>query len=113
MSGEQGSYGATTIKDSIKTLTDMKDDTVLLALSVITMTVMIITLLIYFYVSGTSFSDGLRVRDCKNMDTMFATLNGKIRSIDTHKEQYKYSLRDYYIKSAYNACSGGIIKMDM
>ena len=110
MSGEQGSYGATTIKDSIKTLTDMKDDTVLLALSVITMTVMIITLLIYFYVSGTSFSDGLRVRDCKNMDTMFATLNGKIRSIDTHKEQYKYSLRDYYIKSAYNACSGGNYK---
>jgi hypothetical protein len=98
------------LTNSVNTLKDMKDDTVLLALSVITMTVIFLTLIVYFYFSGTLFSDGLRVRDCKYMDTMFGTLNGKLRSIDTNNELYQYSLRDYYIKSAYNACSGGNYK---
>jgi hypothetical protein len=98
------------LTEGIKTLTEMKDDTVLRALSIVTITVMFITLLVYFYFSGTLFSSGLRVRDCKYMDTMFGTLNGKIRSIDTNNEMYQYSLRDYYIKSAYNACSGGDYK---
>jgi hypothetical protein len=99
-----------TLNKGLKTLTEMKDDTVLLALSIVTMTVIFITLLVHFYFSGTLFSDGLRVRNCKNMDTMFGTLNGKLRSIDTNNEMYQYSFRDYYIKSAYNACSGGNYK---
>ena len=98
------------LNNGMKALSEMKDNTVLLALSVITMTVMLITMLVYVYISGTIFSDGLRVRDCKSMDTMFGTLNGKIQSIDTNNELYQYSLRDYYIKSAYNACSGGNYK---
>jgi len=74
------------------------------------MTVMFITLAVYFYFSGTIFSSGLRARDCKYMDTMFGSLNGKIKSVDPNNEMYQYSLRDYYIKSAYNACSGGNYK---
>ena len=67
-------------------------------------------ILVHFYFSGTFFSDGLRVRECKNMDTMFGILHGKLKSIDTNNEMYQYALRDYYIKSAYNACSGGNYK---
>ena len=99
-----------TLNKGLKTLTEMKDDSVLLALFIVTMTVIFITLLVHFYFSGTLFSDGLRVRNCKNMDTMFGTLNGKLNSIDINNEMYQYSLRDYYIKSAYNACSGGNYK---
>jgi hypothetical protein len=104
------STAADKLNEGLDQLKAMKDDTVLLALSVITMTVIFLTLIVYFYFSGTLFSDGLRVRDCKYMDTMFGTLNGKLRSIDTNNELYQYSLRDYYIKSAYNACSGGNYK---
>jgi hypothetical protein len=94
----------------MKTMTEMKEETVLTALSIVIMTVVIISFLVHFYFSGTIFSDGLRARECKNMDTMFGTLNGRIRSIDTNNELYQYPLRDYYIKSAYNACSGGNYK---
>jgi hypothetical protein len=52
----------------------------------------------------------MKARDCTFMDTMYGTLNGKIISIQTDNEMYQYSLRDYYIKSAYNACSGGNYK---
>jgi hypothetical protein len=99
-----------TINNGLKSLTDMKEDTVVLALSIVLMTAMFITLLVYFYFSGTLFTAGLRSRDCKYMDTMYGTLNGKLNSIDTNSELYQYSLRDYYIKSAYNACSGGNYK---
>jgi hypothetical protein len=98
------------LTEGMKTLTEMNDNTVLRALSIITMTVMFITLAVYFYFSGTLFSSGLRARDCKYMDTMFGSLNGKIKSVDPNNEMYQYSLRDYYIKSAYNACSGGNYK---
>jgi len=96
-----------TVKNAVKSLSDMKDDTVTLAASIVAIVLLLIALLAYMYVSGTFFSDGLNVRNCKNMDEMFGTLNGKIISIDTTNELYQYSLRDYYIKSAYNACSGG------
>lgn len=99
-----------TVKNAVKSLSDMKDDTVTMAASIVAIMILLIALLAYMYVSGTFFSDGLNVRNCKNMDDMFGTLNGKIISIDATNELYQYSLRDYYIKSAYNACSGGNYK---
>jgi hypothetical protein len=99
-----------TVKNAVKSLSDMKDDTVTMAASIVAIMILLIALLAYMYVSGTFFSDGLNVRNCKNMDEMFGTLNGKIISIDATNELYQYSLRDYYIKSAYNACSGGNYK---
>lgn len=49
----------------------------------------------------------LQKRLCNNMDALYGDLNGKIRSIDYNLEDYKHRLKDYYIKSAYNCCSGG------
>jgi hypothetical protein len=98
------------VKNAIKTISSMKDETVVQAASFVAIIVLLIALLVYIYFSGTIFSDGLNVRNCKNMDEMFGTLNGKIRSIDPANELYQYSLRDYYIKSAYNSCSGGNYK---
>ena len=91
-------------------LLNMKNSKINLAFSVITILIIVIIVFVYFYYSGSIFTDGMRKRDCKYMDEMYGTLNGKIRSIETTKEMYQYSLRDYYIKSAYNACSGGNYK---
>ena len=59
---------------------------------------------VYFYT--------LQERLCNNMNTLYGDLNGKIRSVDYNLEDYKYKLKDYYIKTAYNACSGGSYKND-
>jgi hypothetical protein len=96
--------------DAIKSLTDMREQTVIKAISIVSITVILIALLVYFYYSGTIFTDSLKVRDCKYMDDMFGTLNSPMQSIDVNNEMYQYSFRDYYIKSAYNACSGGNYK---
>ena len=45
------------------------------------------------------------------MDNVYGTLNGKIKSIDS-SNQFDYLFRDYYIKTAYNCCSGGNYKND-
>jgi len=45
------------------------------------------------------------------MDSIYGGLNGKIQSIDD-SEQFNYTFKDYYIKTAYNCCSGGNYKND-
>jgi hypothetical protein len=40
------------------------------------------------------------------MGSIYGDLNGKIKSID-NSEQFNYTFKDYYIKTAYNCCSGG------
>jgi len=107
---ETGTGAAEMAKKALDELKNMQEDTVFKAFSIVTTVIILIAFMIYFYYSGTIFSDSLNVRDCKNMDEMFGTINGKIRSIDTNNELYQYSLRDYYIKSAYNCCSGGNYK---
>ena len=54
---------------------------------------------------------GLRARNCNFMDSIYGDLNGKIRSIDNNNN-FNYKFKDYYIKSAYNCCSGGNYKND-
>lgn len=103
--------GATkAIEEGFNQLKNMQEGTALKAFKIVTIFIILLSFMVYFYFSGTIFSDGMKVRDCKYMDDMFGTLNGKIKSIDTNNELYQYSLRDYYIKSAYNSCSGGNYK---
>lgn len=61
---------------------------------------------VYFYYST------LESRECNNMKSIYGELNGKIVSIDTSSESSQYTLKDYYIKSAYNCCNGGNYKND-
>ena len=37
---------------------------------------------------------------------------GKVRNVDITKDGYTHNLLDYYVKTAYNACSGGQYKND-
>lgn len=54
----------------------------------------------------------LPTNECNQMDTLYGELNGKLRSINDADPQCSYLFRDYYIKTAYNACSGGKYKND-
>lgn len=94
-----------TINNAIKTVTEMKESTAVFLIVVITLMIILIAIIYYFYYSG------LRSRECKQMNALYGELNGKIRSIDS-SDTFNYGLRDYYIKSAYNCCSGGSYKND-
>lgn len=101
-----------TINNVISNIQNMKESTAVTALTVVTLTIIVIAFLYYFYYSGTIFTSGLRAKECTNFETLYGSLNGKLRSIDTKLDKFKYTLKDYYIKSAYNACSGGNYKND-
>jgi hypothetical protein len=94
-----------TINNALKSLTEMKESTVVVLLVSITLLFILIAIIYYFYYSG------LRSRQCKNMNDVYGELNGKIKSIDD-SDLFNYAFRDYYIKSAYNCCSGGSYKND-
>jgi len=67
----------------------------------------IIVLLIYFY-----YMYNLSSRECSSMDSLYSTNKSYISSIDYSKPTSNYTLKDYYIKTAYNCCSGGAYKND-
>ena len=52
--------------------------------------------------------------DSANCDTISRLYkdSGKVYSINADKEDYNYTLSDYYVKTAYNACSSGQFKND-
>jgi hypothetical protein len=101
------------IKTMISSLSDLKDSTMILVLSVGIMVIILITIAYYLYYTGSIFTDPLIKRECDRMNTIYGgELNGNIRSIDTTSKNYDHTLRDYYIKTAYNACSGGSYRID-
>jgi hypothetical protein len=61
----------------------------------------------YYYIKN------LESKECKKINSLYPEMNGKISSIkklnvdDNAPTNYTHNLRDYYIKTAYNACSSG------
>jgi len=45
--------------------------------------------------------------ECNNMNNLYPTVDGNIKSINVNDPDCSGNLYDYYIKTAYNACSGG------
>lgn len=54
----------------------------------------------------------LENRECNALDDMYPSLNSNIRSLDSTDPDCQYALRDYYIKTSFNCCSGGGYKND-
>ena len=94
------------IKFAITDITNVKDSTVVLLIAMISIIIIIVVILYYIYYSR------LKKRECNLMDSVYGTLNGNITSIKPILENFKYTFKDYYIKSAYNCCSGGNYKND-
>ena len=93
------------MNNAIKSVTEMKESTAVFLIIVITLIIILISFLYYFYYSR------LRSKECSIMNSIYGELNGKIRSID-NSELFNYTFKDYYIKTAYNCCSGGSYKND-
>jgi hypothetical protein len=94
-------------KELMNNIKNMRDSTAILLITFITLFIILLVSIIYFF-----YFRPLRERECDFMDTMYGTVNGKIQSIDTNLDDFKYNLRDYYIKTAYNCCNGGKYKND-
>ena len=68
----------------------------------------IIIIFISIYVSNTLKKDK---KNCDKIEKLYPE-NPKISSINPEDANYKFKLRDYYIKTAYNCCSAGKYKND-
>lgn len=95
-----------TINNAVKSVKEMKETTFILLIVVVTLLIILISLLYYFYYRS------LKKRECKDMNSNYGTLRTKITSIDKSLEDFGHTFKDYYIKTAYNCCSGGNYKND-
>jgi len=92
------------LKDAfINSIKDFKESTSVVLITTITFVIILIAFIFYFYYTS------LRSKNCSLMDSIYGNLNGKIKSID-NSEQFNYTFKDYYVKTAYNCCSGGNYK---
>ena len=51
--------------------------------------------------------------ECNYMDTLYPSVNGNISPITSGVADLSGNFYDYYVKTAYNACSGGSYKNDV
>ena len=52
-------------------------------------------------------------KECDFMNNLYGALNGNLRSISASDPDCSANLNEYYVKTAYNACSGGSYKNDV
>ncbi len=76
----------TTMTDKISNITDtiktMNDTTAIFILTIVNMVIIGLALLLYFFYTGTIFSNGLRKKGVSLMDTMYGSINGKIQKLE-------------------------------
>jgi hypothetical protein len=68
--------------------------------------IIVVMIIYYLYVSR------LPKTECDKFNDLYSTINSNISPLNSNDPNCKYLLRDYYIKSAYNCCSGGSYKND-
>jgi len=68
--------------------------------------VLVISFIIYYI-----YLSNLQNRECKFFDKKYSTKTSLV-AINKNAQQCQYKFRDYYIKTAYNCCSGGSYKND-
>lgn len=75
-------------------------------------TYLIIVIIIVFSIMFSYYLHTIKLnkKQCDIMDKLYPNINGKIHSINKKNSDFKYTLKDYYIKTAYNCCSGGEYK---
>jgi Phosphatidylinositol-specific phospholipase C, X domain len=97
---------SSTINDAMHYLSNLKDDFVSRMIYCMILFIIILMLSYYLYLRN------LESRECSFMNGLYSKIDGNIRSINSNDPQCGYTLKDYYIKTAYNSCSGGSYKND-
>ena len=105
--------GATAIYDTLsnpmqalKRAKNFQESTGVMIMSVITIIVIVLSILYFLYIRS------LQYTNCSFLDNIYGTLNGNIRSLNYNDKLCQFKFNEYYIKSAYNCCSGGAYKND-
>lgn len=86
--------------------TNMSEDFV--SYMIIALICLILILFIVYVIHLTRLENA----ECNFMDGLYPSVNGNIRSIHLADPDCSGNLFDYYIKTAYNACSGGSYQND-
>jgi hypothetical protein len=73
--------------DIIKSVSQLKESTIVLLYTIVTLIIILMSILAYFYYSSK------KGKNCKTMDSIYGGLNGKIKSID-NSEQFNYTFKD-------------------
>ena len=71
---------------------------------------MIIIIIVLIYLAYLAYIFSLQSRECDYMNNLYPTIDGYLSSIPNYTEDFSACLVDYYVKTAYNACSGGNYK---
>jgi hypothetical protein len=75
--------------------------------------IMTFTFLILIFIVGYMiYLRRLNNAECNYMNNLYSTIDGNIIPITANDPDCSGNLYDYYIKTAYNACSGGSYKND-
>ena len=72
---------------------------------------LLLALIIFALFSYTTHKMKLNNANCDNLSKIYSSFP-KLSSFNPNDAAYKYLLRDYYIKTAYNCCCGGQFKND-
>lgn len=76
------------------------------------MIMVFIFIIMIIFVGYMIYLSKLQNREVSYMNNLYPSVNGNIKSISDKDPDCSGNLYDYYIKTAYNACSGGSFKND-
>jgi hypothetical protein len=75
--------------------------------SIYLITILIIFILLIFCIYWLIYIRNLQFNSCNLLNNTYSKLNNNIRSLQSSDPQCGYTLKDYYIKTAYNCCNVG------
>jgi hypothetical protein len=71
-----------------------------------------IFIILIIFIGYMIYLSRLENNECNYMNDLYSSVDGNIRPISSNNPDCSGNLFDYYIKTAYNACSGGSYKND-
>ena len=76
------------------------------------MIIAFIIIILIIFISYMIYLTKLQGREVSYMNNLYPSIDGNLKPISASDPDCKFNLYDYYIKTAYNACSGGSYKND-
>jgi hypothetical protein len=81
----------------------------IISLILISFTLIILIIFICYWLI---YIRNLKSNECSLLNNIYSKMNGNLRSINSNDPRCKHTLKDYYIKTAYNCCNGGSYSND-
>jgi hypothetical protein len=104
---DKQSKGIVDIKSIMSIMKEIKED--FAQYMILVFICVIVIFMIYYLISLSRISD----TECNKMKNLYGKMNSYLRSINENDDACTGNLADYYIKTAYNCCSGGNFKNDV